>query len=102
LIAAAFSLGLRSVPTAVFVLGLSRLGMARLSDENDTKLFETLSAGSPKHGADATIALTARQIGATLVTADGGLRKRVKRVLPDLGLWSIDDLRRFAYASRPR
>lgn len=62
------------VPTGAFVLGASRLGLARLG--GDTVAFDGLRSNRTKHTNDALIAVTAQMDGCTLVTNDERLRKR--------------------------
>jgi predicted nucleic acid-binding protein len=64
------------VPTGAFVLGTSRLGMARLSD--DVEGFEKQRGGRMKHTNDALIAVTARYEDAVLVTHDRAMRHRAE------------------------
>jgi hypothetical protein len=61
------------VATYGFVVGYSRVGMARLSDPEP---FESLRGGNLDHTEDALIAATADYENATLVTEDRRLRGR--------------------------
>jgi predicted nucleic acid-binding protein len=63
------------VPTYGFVLGSSRLGMARLSESES---IESLRKGNLDHTEDALIAATAQFEGATLVTEDRRLAGRAR------------------------
>ena len=65
-----------AVPTGAFVLNVSRLGMARLSD--DVEAFEEQRSGQSKHTHDALIAVTAQYEGSFLVTHDKGMRRRAE------------------------
>jgi hypothetical protein len=56
----------RLVPTGVFALGVSRLGLARLSD--DVEAVEVLRSGSVAHTRDALIAITAAIEDCALIT----------------------------------
>lgn len=66
----------RRVPTYGFVLGVSRLGEARLSEAEP---YDSLKGDNPDHAEDAVIAATAQYEGATLVTEDTQLRGRATR-----------------------
>ena len=62
-----------SVPTYGVVLGISRLGQARLSESEP---LETLRGDNLDHTEDALIAATAQYEGVTLVTEDRTLTSR--------------------------
>ncbi len=61
------------VPTYGLVAGVSRIGMARISDAEP---FESLRGDNRDHARDALIAATAQFEKATLVTEDRTLRSR--------------------------
>jgi hypothetical protein len=65
LLATVRSLG-RLVPTGAFILDVSRLGLARLSD--DVEAVETLRSNNAAHSQDALIAITAAYENCALVT----------------------------------
>jgi len=67
------------VPTYGFVIGESRIGMARLSGEEP--LDSVRGENWTKRTRDALIAVTADYDGHTLVTEDSNLRTRAKAVL---------------------
>lgn len=62
------------VPTYGFVIGVSRLGLARLTD--DASPYDALAGQSRKHSHDALIAMTAEGEAAVLVSEDRRLRNR--------------------------
>ena len=64
------------VPTYGIVAGISRVGMARLSESEP---FETLRGGNLDHTEDALIAATAHYEDATLVTEDQTLASRARK-----------------------
>lgn len=67
------SLELPVIPTSGFVLGVSRLGLARLSEPEP---IEELRAGNQAHTNDALLGATAIESGRVLVTDDTTLRGR--------------------------
>jgi hypothetical protein len=85
----------RLVPTAVFVLDVSRLGQARLGGGHEGGLeYDTLHGENPKRVRDAVIALTsaaaAEEVEA-FVTEDGGLAQRVKAKAKTLKVWNFSE-----------
>jgi hypothetical protein len=86
------SVGARSVPTHGLVLGVSRIGFARLFSDEDVALFERFRLDNPRHSRDGLIAMSAWREGAVLVTAER-MRERF-RIFDGLRVWSIADLRR--------
>jgi hypothetical protein len=91
------------IPTHGAVVGVSRVGMARLTDEND-RLHEVLTripAGNSRHITDALITATTMGDADVLVTEDGLLRRRVQRMFPELPIWSFKNLIDHLSASRP-
>ncbi len=77
----------RLIETGLFVIGLSRLDLARLSDQEDVSAFDRhLGEGvrREQHIEDATIASTAAQLGATLVSENTKDRARTLRGHPEL------------------
>ena len=83
----------RFVLTSIFVLGVSRLDLARLGGEEDSAAFERhVGAGTArdKHAEDATIATSARSEYAVLVTLNRKDLNRFRRGQPDLRVigWS--------------
>jgi hypothetical protein len=67
------------VPTYGFVVGVSRLGMARLGDE---ARYEAMTGGNrQKHAHDALIAMTAQYEDTVLVSEDRRLRNRAESEL---------------------
>ena len=63
------------VATSTVVLGISRLGEARLASDTDVDDFGRLTGGNVRHAEDAMLALTARSIGAAVVSEDDDLRR---------------------------
>ena len=68
------------IATSTFVLGISRLGEARLGSDAEAEDFDRLTGGNDRHAEDAMLALTARSIGAIVVSEDKDLRKRAGRL----------------------
>lgn len=87
----------RSVPTAVFVLDVSRLGQARLGEGHEGGLeYDTLHGENPKRVRDAVIVLTAAAAAPAeevevFVTEDGGLARRVKAKAKTLKVWNFPE-----------
>lgn len=83
------------VPTAGFILGISRLGEASLPSEQFVKQFEDFLRGTKrkKHIADALIALTGGSFGFVVVTNDKKMRTRALRV--GITCWILEELRNF-------
>jgi predicted nucleic acid-binding protein len=67
------------VPTAGFIIGRSRIGHARLGDDEGRKQFEELRRGNLTHTEDAAIAATASVEGAVLVSCEGRKGRAVER-----------------------
>ena len=87
----------RSVPTAVFVLDVSRLGQARLGEGHEGGLeYDTLHSENPKRVRDAVIALTAAAVAEEVeafVTEDHGLARGVRAKAKTLKVWNFTDFR---------
>ena len=87
----------RSLPTAVFVLDVSRLGQARLGEGQEGGLeYDTLHGENPKRLRDAVIALTAAAEAVeveALVTEDDGLARRVRAKAKTLKVWGFTEFR---------
>jgi predicted nucleic acid-binding protein len=85
----------RSVPTAVFVLDVSRLGQARLGEGHEGALeYATLHGENPKRIRDGVIALTAAAEAEELeafVTLDDRLARRVKAKAKTLKVWNFTE-----------
>jgi len=85
----------RSVPTAVFVLDVSRLGQARLGEGHEGGLeYDTLRGENPKRVRDAVIALTAAAEAEEVevfVTEDDGLARRVRAKAKTLKVWNFPE-----------
>lgn len=77
----------RLVLTSIFVIGVSRLDLARLGGEEDSAAFDRhIGTGTARdrHAEDATIATSARSEDAVLVTLNRKDLNRFKRGQPDL------------------
>lgn len=77
----------RLIETSLFVLDLSRLDHARLSDDTEVEAFDRhLGQGNARvgHMADAALAGTAAAVGAVFVTENTKDRNRTLRGHPDL------------------
>jgi hypothetical protein len=72
------------VPTSVFVVGVSRIGRARIGAGQP---FEQIR-GTKKHTRDGIIAAKADYEGAVLVTGDGRLARRASEA--DVRVWSFE------------
>jgi predicted nucleic acid-binding protein len=87
----------RSIPTAVFVLDVSRLGQARLGEGHEGGLeYDTLHGENPKRVQDAVIALTAAAEAEDVeafVTADDRLARRVRAKAETLKVWNFTQFR---------
>jgi hypothetical protein len=81
----------QSVPTAAFVLDVSRLGAATLGDDATSGALGRLKTSGRGGMQDALIALTAAGSADVLVTEDGDLAKRA--VAEKVSIWSFADLR---------
>jgi predicted nucleic acid-binding protein len=66
----------RFVATGAFVVGFSRLNMARLGD--DAKAFDAYRNGNLRHTRDALVAVTAEFECAAVVTYDNGMKSRAE------------------------
>jgi predicted nucleic acid-binding protein len=89
LLIALFRVRPRLVETGVFVLDVSRLNLAGLSDEEEAVAYERrLGAGSGRrrHAEDAILAATAASSGMPLVTENSKDARRFTRGHPDLNL----------------
>ena len=87
----------RSIPTAVFVLDVSRLGQARLGEGHEGGLeYDTLDGENPKRVRDAVIALTAAAEAEDVeafVTVDDRLARRVSAKAKTLKVWNFTEFR---------
>lgn len=82
------------IPTSVFFLDLSRLGMARLGDRDDRSI-DQIRRGNIEHTPDALIADTAQKYADVLVTEDATLAKRVRAEGFSVKVWSFKKLIEF-------
>lgn len=81
----------RLVETSLFVFDLSRLDLARLSDEREAEAFNRHLGGGTartRHAGDATLAGTAATLGAAFVTENTQDRARTLRGHPGLRIIS--------------
>jgi len=74
------------IPTRGFVLGVSRLGMARLGGEG----IEEVRQGNIRHTHDALIAATAEGYADVLVTEDTTLRSRIRDQNLKVEVWDYE------------
>jgi hypothetical protein len=63
------------IATSTLVLGISRFDEACFGSDRDAEDFVRLTGGNVRHAEDAMLALTARSIGATVVSEDDDLRR---------------------------
>jgi hypothetical protein len=79
------------VPTKGFVLGLSRLGEARLGDGSETGVsaHDVRPSGDMGGLADALIATTASGDADVLVTADSALRAKAQKAGVRCDVWDL-------------
>jgi hypothetical protein len=86
----------RSVPTAVLVLDVSRLGQARLGEGHEGGLeYDTLHGDNSKRVQDAVIALTAAAEAEDVdafVTVDDRLARWVRAKAKTLRVWNFSEL----------
>ena len=69
------SIGVHTLPTESFCIGVSRIGEARISDGSD--LIRKLEGGNPVHIQDALIGETAIKNALTVITNDDRFKKRI-------------------------
>jgi len=88
----------REVPSAVFVLGWSRLGRARLGGEQQGDLsYEGLAGPNRRNVGDALIALTAANEADALVTQEHRLQSQLaSKPLP---VWTFDDFHKWVVST---
>ncbi len=82
------------VPTTGFALGVSKLGMAGLADEETSATIERIGQRHLKNTKDALIAASARDEADAIVTDDKTLRKRIRREGLDVTLLTFEEFRR--------
>jgi predicted nucleic acid-binding protein len=63
------------IATSTLVLGISWFDEARFGSDLDAEDFRRLTGGNVRHAEDVMLALTARSIGATVVSEDDDLRR---------------------------
>jgi predicted nucleic acid-binding protein len=88
----------RVVPTTGFAWDVSRLGMARLADEETSATIERIGRRHVRNVKDALIAASTHDEADALVTEDQTLRKRIRREGLKLTLFTSEEFR--AYVSR--
>ena len=86
LVSAHLELNANQVDTEGFVIGLSRLDMARLFSDEDAELFTRLTANNPKHSEDVLMIMTAKREKATFVSQE---MKRVPGICKEIDLECI-------------
>jgi predicted nucleic acid-binding protein len=82
------------VPTTGFAWDVSRLGMARLADDETNATLERIGQRHLPTVKDALIAASARDEADALVTEDKDLRKRVQREGLEVSLLTFEEFRR--------
>jgi hypothetical protein len=75
------------VPTGAFIVNLSRVGQARVTDECGTAAVEALRSNAARHSIDALVAITAQFEGCALLTEE---KKRLPRRARDEGIEVLD------------
>lgn len=86
------------VPSTGFALDVSRLGMARLADEETSATIERIGQRHLKTVKDALIAASARDEADVLVTDDEKLRRRVVREGLNVPLLTFEQFRRHVWS----
>jgi predicted nucleic acid-binding protein len=85
----------RVVPTTGFALDVSRLGMARLADEETSATIERIGRRHLRTVRDALIAASAHDEADAIVTEDKTLRKRIRREGLKVTLFTFEEFRRY-------
>ena len=93
LLRAVVAAGSEQQPTAVFLLGVSKLCASCVSSDETAALYGVLASGRASHINDAIIATTAAVRQEFLVTADRRLRCRA--IYQRIDCWSFVDLHKF-------
>jgi hypothetical protein len=83
----------RPVPTGAFILDLSWLDHARITDASGTATVEALRSNAVQHSIDALVAITAQVEGCALLTEE---KKRLPRRARDEGIEVLDCTQLFA------
>lgn len=81
------------VPTTGFAMGVSRLGMAGLTNEETSATLERIGQRHLKTVKDALIAASASSRADALVTEDNTLRKRIEREGLKVSLLTFEEFR---------
>lgn len=68
------------IATSTVVLGISRFDEACFGSDRDAEDFVRLTGGNVRHAEDAMLALTARSIGAAVVSEDDDLRRMAAKL----------------------
>ena len=89
----------RTVPTMGFVLDVSRLGMARLADDDTNTAIESIGRQHLLTVKDALIAASVRGEADALVTEDKTLRKRIRRDGLNVTLLGFEEFREYVTSS---
>lgn len=89
----------RTVPTIGFALDVSRLGMARLANDETNAAIDSLGRQHLPMVKDALIAASVRGEADALVTEDKTLRKRIRRIGLDVTLFGFEEFREYVTSS---
>jgi predicted nucleic acid-binding protein len=82
------------VPTTGFAWDVSRLGIARLADDETSATIERMGRRHLKNTKDALIAASARDQADVLVTEDKTLQKRIRREDLNVTILTFEEFRR--------
>jgi hypothetical protein len=90
------ALPVTTVMTHGFVIGVSRVGMARIGDGSRTGVaIDDLDSKERKHRRDALIGVTAAGEAHVFVTCDDRLRRRMRRAKAPCEVWDFDQFRQY-------
>ena len=90
------ALPVTTVATHGFVLGVSRLGMARLGDGSWTGVgIDDLDSKGRKHRRDALIGVTAAGEADVFVTRERRLQRKMKAAGARCEIWDFDEFREY-------
>ena len=90
------ALPITTVATYGFVIGVSRVGMARIGDGSRTGVaIDDLDSKGRKHRRDALIGVTAAGEADVLVTCERRLRRRMKAARAPCEVWDFDEFREY-------
>ena len=96
LLALYHALPVATVATHGFVIGVSRVGMARIGGGSRTGVaIDDLDSKGRKHRRDALIGVTAAGEADVLVTCERRLRTRMKAAGAPCEVWNFDEFRQY-------